>query len=95
MGDPAAVAAGEMAAAQEKEKKMARVLQLKIEIEAARRKAVMVKLEAQEKEAEVLQAAINEGLASGLADIIVMDDEISPRTAQVSPPSSASPSVER
>ena len=66
MGNPAAAAA-ELAAAQEKEKKMVRVLQLKLDIEAARRKAVMVKLESQEK-----QAAINEGLASSLAEVIAV-----------------------
>ena len=71
MGDPAAAAA-ELAAAQEKEKKMARVLQLKLDLEAARRKAAMVKLESQEKQAEVIQAAINEGLASSLAEVIAV-----------------------
>ena len=84
MGDPAAAAA-ELAAAQEKEKKMVRVLQLKLDIEAARRKAVMVKLESQEK-----QAAINEGLASSLAEVIVIEDDDNPPRS--SPSSSASPS---
>ena len=90
MGDPAVTAAAELAAAQEKEKKMARVLQLKLDLEAARRKAVMVKLESQEKQAEVIQAAINEGLASSLAEVIVIEDDDNP--ARSSPSSSASPS---
>ena len=61
-------------------------------MEAARQKAAMVKLESQEKQAEVIQAAIDEGLAASLAEVIIIDDEDPPRTAQVSPPSSAAPS---
>ena len=85
MGD----AAAEAAAAAEKEKKTARLWQLKLEVEAAQRKAKLVKIESQEKTAAVMQAAIDEGLASGRAEMVTIDDEDDPQTAATPSPSNA------
>ena len=71
IGDPAV----EVAAAADKEKETARVWQLKLEIEAAQRNAKLVKIESQEKTAAVMQAAIDEGLAASLAEIVTIDED--------------------